>query len=76
MSLLISASTLMHIQQQFGEKAVCTVSFRDSEAVIVVDDGIRRFQRIYDRKQVFQMSSGQILMDFEKGAHHYFAGSD
>jgi len=76
MSLLISASALMHIQQQFGDKARCEVTFRDNEATIVVDDGVRRYQRIYDSKEVFQMSSGQILMDFEKAAKHYFAGSE
>lgn len=76
MSLLISSNALMHIQQQFGDKAVCTVSFRDCEVVFIVDDGISRYSKLYSHKDVFQKSSGQILMDFEKAAKKYFAGSN
>lgn len=77
MSLLISASALMHIQQQFGDKAICTVLTNSKGFTICVDDGVKRLSREYPHNSgKTNEQSGDILMRFEKEAKRYFARSE
>lgn len=75
MGLLITSSTLMHIQQMFGEKAVCTASPTSKGIEIIVDNGIERYEREFHYDHIEARESAEIFVQFVKDAKHYFASS-